>query len=104
MAKFVFAYHGGGMPENEEDIPKVMAAWEAWMAGLGDALVDPGNPIGETKTVNADGSVTVGGGANPLSGYSLFTAASLDEAVTAAKGCPILESGGSVEVAAAVDM
>ena len=96
MAKFVFAYHGGGMPEDEADIPKVMAAC--------DALIDPGNPIGETKTVNTDGSVTVGGGANPLSGYSLFTAASLDEAVAAAKGCPILESGGSVEVAAAVDM
>ena len=104
MAKYVFAYHGGGTPENEEDVAKVMEAWRVWMGGLGDALVDPGNPIGQTKTIHSDGSVTAGGGANPLSGYSLFTAASLDEAVAAAKGCPILESGGSVEVAAAVDM
>ncbi len=103
MAKFVFAYHGGGMPENEEDIAKVMAAWQSWMGGLGDALTDAGNPIGETKTVTSNG-VTTGGGANPLSGYSLFEGASLDDAVAAAKGCPILDNGGSVEVAATVDM
>ena len=55
------------------------------------------------KTVSA-GSVADGGGANPLTGYSLITAADLDAAVEAAKGCPILESGGSVEVAETIDM
>ncbi len=103
MAKYVFAYHGGGMPETEEEQAAVMAAWGAWMGGLGDALVDPGNPFGETKTVTSDG-VTVGGGANPVSGYSIFNGSSLDEAVAAAKGCPILETGGSIEVAEAIDM
>ena len=44
------------------------------------------------------------GGANPASGYSLIEAADLDDALAKAKGCPILESGGSIEVAVAIDM
>ena len=43
-------------------------------------------------------------GANPLTGYSIISAANLDEAITLAQGCPVLEGGGSVEVAEAVDM
>lgn len=104
MPKYVLAYHGGATPESEEQVAEVMAAWEAWMGTLGDALVDPGNPIGITKTISADGSVTVGGGDNPLSGYSLLNAGDIDEAVALAKGCPIFESGGTIEVAETVDM
>jgi hypothetical protein len=48
--------------------------------------------------------VTNGGGGNPLSGYSLIEADSLDAAVQFAKGCPVLADGGSVEVAEAIDM
>ncbi len=104
MPKYVLAYHGGATPETEPEVAKVMAAWEAWMGSLGEALVDPGNPIGQTKTLSADGSVTVGGGADPLSGYSLLNASDIDEAVSLAKGCPIFESGGSIEVAEAIEM
>ncbi len=104
MPKYVLAYHGGGAAESEAEQAKVMAAWEAWMGTLGDALLDPGNPIGHAKTIASDGSVTVGGGANPLTGYSLLSANDIDHAVTLAKGCPIFESGGSIEVAEAFDM
>lgn len=104
MAKFVLAYHGGGMAETEEEQAKVMAAWGAWMESLGSALTDPGNPAGASKTINADGSVADGGGANPLTGYTLISAGSLDEAVTLAKGNPIFASGGSVEVVEAIEM
>ena len=104
MSKFVFAYHGGSMPESPADQAAVMEAWVSWFGSLGDAVVDGGNPIGRSKTVVADGSSKDGGGANPLSGYSLVTAADLDAAVNLAKGCPILSAGGSVEVAEALDM
>ena len=104
MAKYLFVYHGGATPETTEDVAAVMAAWEAWMAGWGDAFLDQGNPIGQSKTVTPDGSVLDGGGTNPASGYSLVSAATIDEAVTIAKGCPIFESGGSIQVAEAVDM
>lgn len=104
MSKFVFAYHGGTAAETEEEQAEVMAAWGAWMEGLGSALKDPGNPAGASKTITSNGSVTDGGGANPLTGYSIIEAGSLDEAVGLAKTNPIFDSGGSVEVVEAVEM
>ena len=104
MAKYVLAFHGGGMAETEEEQAQVMAAWGAWMEGLGENLVDPGNPAGDSRTISADGSVAQGGGANPLTGYTLIQADSLDEAVTLAKGNPIFDAGGSIEVVEALDM
>ena len=104
MPKYVLAYHGGSMPETDAEKAEVMQAWGAWMGGLGDALVDPGNPVGQSSTVNADGSVSQDGGANPLSGYSLLTADSQEAAIKAASGCPILSRGGTVEVAETFDI
>ena len=104
MAKFVLAYHGGGMPETEAEQAKEMAAWGVWFSGLGEAVLDGGNPVAMTRTVASDRSVSDGGGANPLSGYSLLQADSLDAAVEMAKGCPILASGGSIEVCQAIEM
>ena len=48
--------------------------------------------------------MTEGGGSNPLTGYTIVTADDLDAAVAMAKGCPILSSGGSVEVAETIEM
>ena len=104
MPKYVLAYHGGGMPESEADQAAVMAAWGAWFGVLGDAVIDGGNPIGASKTLASDGSASDGGGANPISGYSLINAADLDSAVSLAKGCPILAAGGTIEVAETIDM
>ena len=68
------------------------------------AVIDGGNPTGPGSTVNANGSVSAGGGANPATGYSLIEAASLEDALKKAKACPLLAAGGSVEVAPAMDM
>ncbi|MHB8490156.1 MAG: YciI family protein [Candidatus Dormibacteria bacterium] len=99
MAKFLLVYHGGGMAEGEEAQAKVMAAWGTWFQNLGPALADGGNPIGQAKTIAADGAVSDGGGANPASGYSLIEADSIEAAVALAKGCPVLEGGATIEVA-----
>jgi hypothetical protein len=104
MAKYLLSYHGGGMPETEEEGARVMAAWESWMGGLGNAMVDGGNPTGQSATVGSDGSTSPGGGANPVTGYSIIEADSLDAAVELVKGCPILQSGGSVEVGETFDV
>ena len=104
MAKYLFVYHGGKKAESEEDLAKGLDAWGKWFGSMGAAVIDGGNPVGESTTVNPDGSVSNNGGANPASGYSLIEAADLDDALAKAKGCPILESGGSIEVAEAIDM
>lgn len=104
MAKYLFVYHGGSHPETEAEVAEVLDAWGNWMGSMGAAVVDGGNPVGKSTTVHPDGSVTDDGGANPASGYGLFEAADLKDAIAKAKGCPILAAGGSVELAEAFDM
>lgn len=104
MAKYLFIYHGGSHPETEEEVAAVMDAWGSWLGGLGAAVVDGGNPVGQSSTVSPDGSVTGDGGANPASGYGIFEASDRDDAIAKAKGCPILQAGGSVELADIIDM
>lgn len=102
MPKYIFAYHGGKMPETQEEGARVMAAWTAWYEQMGSAVADGGAPVGPSKTVSSSG-VSDEGGANPVSGYTLVNADNMDAALEMAKGCPILEHG-TVEVAEAMDM
>ncbi len=104
MAKYLFAYHGGGHPASEAEVKQVMDAWGKWFGSLGAAVIDGGNPVGQSSTVKSDGSLVNGGGANPVSGYSLFEASSLEDAHQKAKGCPLLKAGGTIEIAQAMDM
>lgn len=99
MPKFLFVYHGGTAPETPEAQQTAMAAWGEWFGGMGAAVVDGGNPVGQSATVNSDGAVVPHGGSNPVSGYSVVEAADLDRALVHASGCPMLADGGSVEVA-----
>jgi hypothetical protein len=104
MSKYLFVYHGGSHPGTDEEVAAVMDAWGQWMGGMGAAVVDGGNPVGMSTTVNSDGSVVDNGGSNPTSGYGIFEASDLDDAVAKAKGCPILPAGGSIELAEVIDM
>jgi hypothetical protein len=97
VANYVVVYKGGGMPDTEAEREKVMAAWGQWFGSLGQALVDGGNPFGPSSTINTDGS-TRDGAASGLTGYSILKADSLSAATSLAKGCPMLTSGGSVEI------
>ncbi|HWE32721.1 MAG TPA: hypothetical protein VG410_04500 [Solirubrobacteraceae bacterium] len=104
MANYVFAYSGGdGMAADATEREAQMAKWGQWMGGLGSALVDGGAPTGPARTVAPDGAVS-DGGSRALTGYSVVAAGSLDEAVQFAKGCPILDNGGSVDVYEALQM
>ena len=93
---FVFAYHGGKIPESPEEGAKHMAKFEAWVGSLGDAVVNAGHPLGKSKTVSSSG-VSDDGRSNPLVGFSIMKAESMDAALEMAKGYPHLEIG-TVEV------
>ena len=96
------AYHGGSMPESEDEIAHEMARWGQWMDSLGTHLVVPGAPVGKSKTLSATG-VTDDGGSNPLSGYSIVEAANIDAALDLIKACPHLDDG-TIEVAPLINM
>jgi hypothetical protein len=103
MAKYLLAYTGGGMSAPPEERQKAMDAWMAWFGSLGADIVDQGSPFGPSTTVSGDGS-TSEGGASRLTGYTLITAPDLSAATEKAKACPVLTSGGSIEVYEALEM
>ena len=104
MSNYMFAYSGGnGVAEDQAERDAQMAKWGQWLGQLGSKLVDVGAPTGAAKTVGTGGSVN-DGGSRGLTGYSIVAADSLDAAVELAKGCPVLEVGGAVDVYEAIAM
>ena len=103
MPKFLFVYHGGKMPEDPAEVEKEMMRWKTWLEGLGADAVDPGNPVGMSKTIYTD-KVTDDGGSNPVSGYGIFNANSIEDAISKGQGCPHLASGGTIEVAEIIEL
>jgi len=103
MANYLLAYHGGGMPETEEEQQRVLAAWGEWYQQLGSAVVDGGRPIVRTVLIDSGGAGS-DSVPNPVSGYTIVAADTMDAAVAHAKGCPILRGGGSIEVGETIEM
>ena len=61
MANYIFLYKGPATPPEEmteDSRNSEMKLWEEWMKGLGEDLVEPGNPTGEGVSVVDDGSTT----------------------------------------------
>ena len=102
MTDYIIVYHGGKMPESPEEGAKHKAKWQAWVGGLGDAVVNPGTPLGKSKTVSS-GGVSDDGGPNSLTGFSIVKADSMDAALEMAKACPFLDIG-TIEVAEVMEM
>ena len=96
MANYLLLYHGGGMPESDEDKQKVMAAWGDWAKMVGDDIVDMGNPCSNVKNVTQSGVTEFSG--DRVTGYSIVKADSMDKATEYAKGVPLVADGGSVDV------
>jgi hypothetical protein len=110
MAKFMFIFRGGGYATPDvispTEIQAHLAKWNAWSNGLlaagrlagASPLEHP--PTG--KTVRGRDKVVTDGpyaeSKDLVSGTLIIEAASLAEAAELAKGCPILELDGSVEV------
>jgi hypothetical protein len=103
MAKFILAYRGGGMGNTPDEQQKQMEAWMNWFGSLGESVVDGGAPFGASSTIASNGAVR-DGGASALTGYSIISADGLSDASAKAKGCPVLTTGGSVEVYEAMPM
>ena len=102
MSEYIIAYHGGEKPATPEEGAEGMAKWQAWMVALGDAIVNPGTPLGKSKIITSK-SVVDDDGPNRLTGYTIVKAESMDAAIEMAKACPFLAMG-TIEVAEVMDM
>jgi hypothetical protein len=99
MTNYLLLYSGGSMPESEAEQAIVMGAWDEWYKGLGDAVVDVGNPFTPAaKSIASDGTVSDGPVGTMASGYTVIKANSLDEAAEMSRGCPVLQGGAQLTV------
>lgn len=98
MTNFVLLYTGGGMPESEEEGAAVMAAWGAWYAEMGAAIVDGGNPFSGSKQVTSSGVSDGAAMSPPVTGYTIISADSLDDAAAKAANHPHVNYGGQVTI------
>jgi len=78
--------------------------WQRWLGGLekekrlvtGQRLTPGGRVLTSAKKEAIDGPYSEG--KEVIGGYQMIKAKSLDDAVELARGCPIFDLGGSVEV------
>jgi hypothetical protein len=102
MPVFLITYHGAGdPPASAEARDQMMAAFGAWVASVGDHMVDPGAPLGPTKSVSSAGVSDDGPGAG-VQGYSVLKADDLDAAVGLVESHPFVARGGSLRVSEAI--
>ena len=102
MPTYLITYHGAsGPPPSPEARDQMMAAFQAWVASVGDHMIDPGAPLGPSKTVSPE-AVGDSAPAGHIGGYSLITADDLDMAVGLVKSHPFVSRGGSLQVSEAI--
>jgi hypothetical protein len=90
MAKFIYLYRGPATPMSDltaEQGADRMAAFGAWMAKVGAALVDGGSPFGSSTSLRDDGTE---GPASDLIGYTIVEADDLAAAKALTNGLPFL--------------
>ncbi|HEY3998528.1 MAG TPA: YciI family protein [Candidatus Xenobia bacterium] len=105
MSEFTWLFRGRDMSMSPEQRQKHTEKWMAWFKELGakGVIKEQGNPLEDAGAVvqGRDKVVTDGPFAEAkdiVGGYTVIVARDLAEAAELAKGCPILEVGGSVEV------
>lgn len=108
MSEFTYLYRGGTPPQGSpEQMQRMTEKWITWLETLAKQghVKDRGRrlaPSGRILT-GSRGAVTDGPFAEAkdlIGGYSIIEARDLAQAVELAKGCPIFEVGGVVEVRA----
>ncbi len=103
MSQYLITYLGGNPPSTPEAGKQHFAKYMNWLGALGDAVISPANPLKDTRTIDSDGTVTIGS-TTTMSGYTIVVADSMDAALSMVRSCPFLEIGGSLEVSELVMM
>ena len=105
MSEFVFLYRGGQRPTSPEEFQQVLQKWMAWFKDLAAQghVVDRGQPLDRSGKIVQRGSKAVVDGPfaeakDVIGGYTLIKAKDIQQAAELAKGCPVLDRGGDVEV------
>lgn len=105
MNEFIYLFRGRDTSASPEQMQKSLEKWMAWFKELsaenhlkspGNALEHGGNVVKGKQKAITDGPYAEA--KDVVGGYTIIEAKDLAEATEIAKGCPIFEVGGSVEV------
>jgi hypothetical protein len=100
MTKFLIMYEGAfEMPPTPEAREQMMSAFGAWVGEVGANMVDPGAPLGASRTVTSDGDTEE---RSSVGGYTIIDADTLDQAVGLVRSHPFLKRGGTLRVSESV--
>ena len=102
MTNYLFSFYGGDEPESQEQGEAHLARFKSWVDELGEAVINPGTPLGSSMTVGGD-YVIDGSGLNPMAGFSVVRAADLAAALEMARTCPHLDIGGTIVVSEMIE-
>ena len=91
MASYLLIYHMDN-PAAVEDREAHMAAYQKWLADLGDAVEVANQPLGKSICVGADG-VIEGGVTQPIMGFTQVRAENEEAAIAMAQANPFLDMG-----------
>ena len=100
MNRFLITYHGSGMPDDPVLMKQAKEAFGNWLAGAGDAIVDPGAPVHMVTQVAAEGATEP----VQLGGYSIIQADSGEDAVAVLSSHPYVARGGTLQVNQILDV
>ncbi|WP_249011266.1 hypothetical protein [Conexibacter sp. DBS9H8] len=89
MPSYLFSFRA---PTDYEPGGVSTAEWGGYFQGISSHLEDLGNPIFSRETVGVTGAGT------KLSGYSVITAETTEQAIELASACPLIQIGGGIEV------
>ena len=103
MTNFMIAYYGGTQPSSKEEGMAQMNKWKAWVDGLGDAIVNPGTPLPDSKIITSTG-VADDTDPNSMKGFAVVKAASMEAAIAIAQSDPFLDNGGTIRVSQMMEM
>jgi len=105
MTAFVYLFRNSYASNSPSGMQQQMQKWVAWMQELGAKghLKDPGQPLNRAGKVvrGAAKDVTDGPFAETkdiVGGFMVIEARDIDHAAEIARGCPVFERGGSVEI------
>ena len=93
MKKYMFLSIGF-----EKPTPEIMGAWQQWFESMADRIVEQGGLWSGGREITRDGTAELPLGLDSITGYLIFNAESLDQAVGLAEACPIVTSNRVYEI------
>jgi hypothetical protein len=103
MPQYMFFYLGGELPSSPAEGQKHFEKYQQWLSALGDAVVSAAIPFKDTHTIHPDGK-TEAGTTTAMSGLSIITFNSMEDALASARACPFLDINGTLEVSELIEM